>query len=486
MPELASVAGGLHDLLAAAGGGDPSSTGRLPVLLDQIPLVCYAKDRAGRFILANRKTVEMFGVESADQLCGKTADDWFDAEKISLINDIERNILEGKATYIDAEIEKPKASGSRSWMLLVHSPLKGPDGEVVGVVAIGRDITVRKRAEFLRKGHASLLEQIARGYPLTTILDGLVHLVEAQLTDIRASVLFYEEETGCLRHGAAPTLPAEYTALIDGVKAGESVGSCGTAAWFRTPVMVSDTHTDQRWADYVGIATRFGLRSCWSTPIIDGSGTLFGTFALYSGAVREPSELEMEITAMATDLAAIAIARARTEEKIRHLANHDALTGLPNRRHFLESFAEAIDAASEKRQALVIAYFDLDGFKQINDTLGHGAGDRVLREMAARLKHSVRVADLVVRLGGDEFAVVMACDPEEEPQLVARLHDLSDELARPMRCGDRTVSCGGSMGIAVFPRDGATPDALLARADAGMYAAKKLRRHRGVEMIRFC
>lgn len=478
-PGPGDVAARLREMAAGPLRGDLSPDLRPLALLDQIPFVFFVKDREGRFVLANRKAFEMMGVESGADLYGKAAGAFFSGETLGRIEALERQILEGRLSSCDAEIEKPAAGASRGWMLIVHSPLRDAAGEIVGIVGFGRDITMRKRAEFLRRGHATLLEQIARGYPLAAILDGLVHLVEAQLTDIRASILFYEEETGRLRHGVAPTMPDEYTALIDGIRAGENVGSCGTAAWLRMPVAVSDTFTDRRWADYVSVARRFGLRSCWSTPIIDASGTLFGTFALYSQAVREPSGPEMEITAMATDLAAIAIARARTEERIRRLANHDALTGLPNRRHFLERFAEAIGEARRHGRHLVIAYFDLDDFKQINDTFGHGIGDEVLREVAARLIQRVRAADLAVRLGGDEFAVVMACEPEEEGHLIARLEDLHAALAEPMRGGDRTILCGSSMGVAAFPRDGGTPDALLARADTGMYAAKKRARRGG-------
>lgn len=479
--QSASVAARLIELCAEGKGSDSCSL----VLFDQIPFIFYMKDLDGRFVLANRRALEMIGVEREADLYGKRADAFFSGETLDLLMRVESEILAGNAVSLDTEIEKPLSTDGTGWMLLVHSPLRDANGSIIGVVSFGRDITVRKRAEFMRKGHAALLEQIARGLPLATILDGLVRLVEAQLTDIRASILLYDEETGRLRHGGAPTLPAEYTALIDGVQAGNNVGSCGTAAWLRKPVIVSDTFTDRRWADFALIAKRFGLRSCWSTPIIDGPGTLYGTFALYSGTVREPSELELEITAMATDLAAIAIARARTEERVRHLANHDALTGLPNRRYFLESFADTIDAAGETGRHLVIAYFDLDGFKQINDTLGHGVGDNVLREIATRLKQSVRGSDLAVRLGGDEFAVVMPCEAVEEAQLLERLHQLEDTFALPIRCGERTVACSGSMGVAVFPRDGDTPDALLAKADAGMYDAKKkrARRHKG-EVIR--
>ncbi|MCX8998537.1 diguanylate cyclase [Rhizobiaceae bacterium BDR2-2] len=473
VPEADAVAVRLRAILEGACRPDFRPGSPVLAFIDQIPFAFFVKDRFGRILLANRKTLDMVGVADRSDLDGKTTEAFFSGENLRKINALEETILEGRAPVVEAEVEKPETGNSPGWMMVAYSPLLDENGAIAGVICFGRDITTHKRAEFMRKGHAVLLEQIARGYPLGGILDGLVHLVEAQLTDIQASILFYEEETGQLLHGAAPTLPREYSALIDGVTIGENVGSCGTAAWRRAPVMVSDTLTDRRWTDFAAIARRFNLRSCWSTPIIDASGTLYGTFALYSPTVREPSGLEMEITAMATDLAAIAINRARAEERIWRLANHDALTGLPNRRHFLERFAAVIEETQRSGHHLVIAYFDLDNFKQINDTMGHGVGDDVLREVADRLRQRVRETDLSVRLGGDEFAVVMVCEPGEGDYLTARLEELRRALSEPMRIGGRTIACSGSMGVAVFPRDGDTPDALLARADTGMYAAKK-------------
>lgn len=445
----------------------------LRLFLDQLPFILYIKDIDGRFVYANREALRQFRADDLDTLRARSFEAGMTLNAVESLHSVEATVLRGGRFRDEIEIENPQGSQANGWLFVTVWQLRDGKGKLVGLVGAARDITLRRRAEFLRRGHAALLEQIARGYPLETTLDGIARLAEAQLIDIYVSILYYDEKNRSLRHGAAPSIPADYAALIDGIEIGEKVGSCGTAAFRREPVFVCDIQNDPLWADYVSLVAPYGWRSCWSTPIIDATGTLFGTVALYSRSVRSPCEMEREVTAMATDLAAIAIGRARSEERFRHMANHDALTGLPNRRHFLEQFAEAIDDASVSGKHLALAYFDLNDFKRINDTLGHGVGDEVLCTIARRLTSGVRTDDLAVRLGGDEFAVLMTCEAGGDQQLVARLDTLRASLGEPMVCNGHKLVCGGSTGIAFYPENGETPDALLAFADAQMYLAKK-------------
>lgn len=180
--------------------------------------------------------------------------------------------------------------------------------------------------------------------------------------------------------------------------------------------------------------------------------------------------------------AALAQARAELagtqagEKHALHLALHDSLTGLPNRRFFLERLGASLGAAGAEAGAPAVIYLDLDDFKGINDTHGHGIGDELLRIVAARLARAVRTEDMVSRLGGDEFACLLAEAPPRDH--LARLAcKLFDTVSAPLQIGPLKLTVRPSIGVAVWPAGGATAAALLASADTAMYRAK--RQHEG-------
>ena len=167
-----------------------------------------------------------------------------------------------------------------------------------------------------------------------------------------------------------------------------------------------------------------------------------------------------------------AVERKQYERRIRHLADHDALTQLPHSRLFRDRLRQAVALARRHQHMVALLFIDLDLFKQINDTLGHGAGDAVLVQVARRLSRCVRDSDTVARIGGDEFALVVA-DVTDVGQ-VARLADkIVSTLEQPMRARGRAVRVSASIGISVFPQDGNDSDTLLRRSDLAMYRAKR-------------
>jgi PAS domain S-box-containing protein len=166
-------------------------------------------------------------------------------------------------------------------------------------------------------GRFAVLELIARGRALPDILDRIVRLIEAQRVGLLASILLVDHEEKCLRDGAAPSLPAEYTRLLDGLPIGPKNGSCGTAAYLGQPVIVEDISTHPNWEGYSHLALPHGLRACWSTPIVASDGTVLATFAVYYLEPRGPRGSEVEWVAAATDLAAVAIGRDKVERSVR-------------------------------------------------------------------------------------------------------------------------------------------------------------------------
>ena len=169
--------------------------------------------------------------------------------------------------------------------------------------------------------------------------------------------------------------------------------------------------------------------------------------------------------------------RAAQEERIRHQAYHDPLTGLPNRTRFGESIGEALRRAKRAQWQLALLFIDLDHFKRVNDSLGHDAGDRLLQLAAARIRSSIREADLLFRMGGDEFTVLLedVHGPEEAAQVAQRV---LDAIGEPLQLRHHELSVSASVGIALYPRDDLVEERLVKSADTAMYRAKELGRNR--------
>jgi diguanylate cyclase (GGDEF)-like protein len=159
------------------------------------------------------------------------------------------------------------------------------------------------------------------------------------------------------------------------------------------------------------------------------------------------------------------------QKRIDHLAHHDSLTGLPNRVLLLDRLEQALGRARRHGDMVGLLYLDLDGFKQVNDTMGHDAGDRVLREVADRLVGIVRSGDTVARLGGDEFVFLIVSKVSRDgASVVAR--KVLDELSRPYPLPE-SAAVTASIGAVLYPMDGEDAGTLIANADAAMYRAKE-------------
>ena len=172
---------------------------------------------------------------------------------------------------------------------------------------------------------------------------------------------------------------------------------------------------------------------------------------------------------------------AATALKSHHEATHDLLTGLPNRRLFFEQAQEALERAGRRNRRAAMIHVDLDGFKAVNDGLGHHVGDLVLRAVAERLQHPRRSADVVARLGGDEFAVLVPRveDGATAERIAARFREA---IGGPLTVDGIPISVGASLGVSIYPEHGADIDTLLRNADSAMYRAK--RDPRGVQLYR--
>jgi PAS domain S-box-containing protein len=201
----------------------------------------------------------------------------------------------------------------------VHVVARATKAESGGIEFVGAvmDVTERKRAEAFVSGEKRLLEMIARGSGLASVLDALCRFAEEMAGNVLVSILLVCPDRKSLRHGAAPSLPKGYIEAIDGGLIGPHSGSCGTAAYRRERVIVSDIATDPLWDQYRHLAIEHGLRACWSTPIFSTIRDVMGTFALYSREPGSPSSEQLNLIEQITHLAAVAIDGRRAEEALR-------------------------------------------------------------------------------------------------------------------------------------------------------------------------
>ena len=266
-----------------------------------------------------------------------------------------------EGTSLDFEHRLLMPDRSVKHLHVIAHPVRNGRGEVEFVGAV-MDVTERKMAEALVAGEKRLLEMIARGLTLSPILDELCRFGEELSRNVMVSILLVSSDGRRLRHGAAPSLPRSYTEAIDGGLIGPCAGSCGTAAYRKAPVFVSDISTDTLWHQYRHLALQHGLRACWSTPIFSTASQVIGTFALYSREPGEPTREQRNVIEQMTHLAAVAIERKQAAEAL-HASERfargqaDALTktldalareSAPDRlvEHVLRTITEQLDAYS--------------------------------------------------------------------------------------------------------------------------------------------
>ena len=410
----------------------------------------------------------------SEQILGYTSEELEGAAVVSIVADQDK--IEANRLFQLAKQGKPQMneisilhkSGTIVILAVRIIPIT-ETGEVVGVYIIGQDITSQKKAEWRLEGYRQVLAMIATGASLQDIFNAVVEVVEQQSASLCSIMLV--DDNNHLRYGAGKSLPEEYITAIDGVPIGPEVGSCGTAAFRKDLVIVTDISTDPLWHGSQDIAIRSGLRSCWSFPIMSSSGELFGTFGMYGQKPTEPLPDDILILETYGKLISIAIERNNKEREIQYLAYSDALTGLPNRRLFLDRISVALHHAHQHNRMAAVMFLDMDRFKTINDSFGHGYGDEVLKIVAGRIQSCIREEDTLARFGGDEFTVLL---PEIEDAEEAK--DIAKEILASMRepfvVDGYEFRMTTSIGIAFYPGSGSDANALMKNADAAMYASK--------------
>jgi diguanylate cyclase (GGDEF)-like protein/PAS domain S-box-containing protein len=343
------------------------------------------------------------------------------------------------------------------------------DGKPVRLVGTHVDITERKKAEAFDDKNAEILEMVAVGHAAADIYDAIALMYEDRHPGMRCSML--ELHGNKLLHGGAPSLPKEYCEAVHGLKNGPSVGSCGTSTYTGKRVLVENIETDPKWKKIKHVALPHGMRCCWSEPIMNSSGNVLGAFGMYYNHCALPNEEESNDLKSAARLAGIVMERDQAQKRIRALAYTDELTGLASRAHFYQHLEELIKTSGRHNHRFGLLYIDLDDFKGINDSLGHDAGDLLLKTIAKRLQSTCREIDFVARLSGDEFCIL--AEEVDDNYAANFAQRCLDAISQPIELSARKLTPACSIGIARYPEDGEDITTLLKAADTSLYAAKE-------------
>ena len=304
-----------------------------------------ATDGSGRITLLNAGAEKLTGW-SSDDAVGKPLDSVYRIASVKtgkLITGIAEEVLRCDAGINpDEEVSLVARDGTKHLVECRASAIRLPDQQIVGCVLIVRDVIGRSREASLISEQNSLLEHVVRGGPTVEVLDHVCLAVERHVAgDVVATVLLADESGEILRPAAGPNCPEKYADAVNPVKIGPGIGSCGTAAHQRKPVIVSDIATDPLWKDFWQVALPHNLRSCWSVPILHSDGSVLGTFAVYSRTVRNPNEQELRVMEFLSRTAGIAIERQRTEEALRQ-SEQRALQASKAKSEFLANMSHEI------------------------------------------------------------------------------------------------------------------------------------------------
>lgn len=326
----------------------------------------------------------------------------------------------------------------------------------------------QQNANTLRR---KILGLIVNSQPVSEILLEIVKGVEMDHEGMICSILLLDPDTKQLTHGASTQLPHFYNNAIDGILAGAGVGSCGTAAFTGKRVIVDDIATHDYWCEFTPIAREAGLASCWSEPIFGANNKVLGTFAIYHRHICSPSEDDFEVIEQSANLASIAIELASANEKIWKQENHDDLTGLFNQKYIDNQLNNIIQQDKTNKHRLAVIHLNIDGFKEINDSLERKWGNELLIQTAKRIKDSIRSQDYVAKLDADQFTIILPnlVDQDVTEQTIQALYH---NLSTPFMLNNDEHRISACMGITFYPEDAITAENIFINAEQAMLSAK--------------
>lgn len=406
------------------------SEAELRLLTDNVPAMILYVDRSMRCVFANKRYADFFGLAQAD-IVGKPLREIVGHAAYGNLEAHFRRAFEGEQVTYQRTVKL--ASGEQRCIEVELVPRLAAQGQTAGCYSMATDITEQKQTERALRDSAEQLRIFADNVPSMTV---------SWDTDLRCR--FANKRLAEYFGHAVESLPGKHISEVIGEAAFREVEH------HFAQVLLGHAATYQRWrTSPSGESQYIEVRLL---PHIAEDGRILGCYAVTTDITEQK----------------------RAQERIQHLAHYDNLTELPNRLLFNDRLKQAISFAKRDSRRFALLYLDLDRFKPVNDTLGHSAGDEVLRAAATRIQELVRESDTVARVGGDEFTVILR-DISSREDIRAIAEKIVAALGQPFRLErkKRSVDVGTSIGIALYPDDAQEHETLIRLADAAMYEAKK-------------
>lgn len=442
--------------------------------LDTVETIMLLLNPKGDIQMINRKGSEVLGINIAN-LLGKN---WFDSQLL-VDHEEERQHFsalfnhESPITGFYKSESKVRCRNGQLRLITWRNRLRiDEDGRVVGVLCAGVDITEQRQSELLDRLRSHAMEAALQGESLSYVLNLLAKGIEAQNPGAFCSILLLDSSGQYLSCGAAPSLSENYLKMVNGLRIGEGVGSCGTAAFRRERVVIEDIETHPLWADYQDVAHECHLRSGWSEPILGRKRRVLGVLSTYYPFVSQPSRSDFELTESMSSFISLLVEEFQAEANLKKMANTDELTGLNNRRKLFEDLETEFQRAKRYERPFSLCMLDLDFFKKVNDEYGHDAGDQVLKAVAQAISLALRENDVCGRIGGEEFAILLPDTPLVSAATFAeRLREHIEALSVSLDDGQQVMlTC--SIGVAEYGECFNKATELLSCADQRLYYAK--------------
>jgi len=448
---IVSLVEDVSDVLRARAAAQESEE-RFRSLFDWSPDPMFALTREGIITRANGAAARNHGYDEA-QLLGRPIVDLIAPGDERDASEVLRRAADGRAASV--ELLARGARGTTYPILATMVPIV-LRGQIAGVHLVARDLTAIRRAERAVATHTARLREL--------------YVVAAAANATAENQIAATIEAGCRLLNL--TCGALYDAEADRCVA--TVGTPISTAFCRLALATDGALAIEDLRELPKLDEECAMPGSYIGTTIEVGGAPYGSLCFVAPEPRaEPfTESDRDLVQLMGALVASAIERSRARARLKHLAYNDPLTALPNRAWFTERLRDELELARVDGARVAVMFLDLDRFKDINDTLGHALGDRLLRQIGDRLTTVVGGEGLVARMGGDEFIVLVAHDPT-----TARLDRLAQRIVSAI---DQVILLDGyeqyvttSIGIAVFPTDGDDADTLIKHADVAMYRAKE-------------